>query len=65
MGSKKRNWDLYPSCLREMARVCRPGSGKAVLLTQDKKCFSKVSAKWLREAEEFAKKKKIHHLKFK
>lgn len=42
MGSKKKNWDLYPSCLREMARVCRPGSGKAVLLTQDKKCFSKA-----------------------
>ncbi|KAF3689824.1 THUMP domain-containing protein 3 [Channa argus] len=42
MGSKKRNWDLYPSCLREMARVCRPGSGKAVLLTQDKKCFAKA-----------------------
>lgn len=42
MGSRKKNWDLYPSCLREMARVCRPGSGKAVLLTQDKKCFSKA-----------------------
>uniref|UniRef100_A0AAQ5ZIM4 THUMP domain-containing protein n=1 Tax=Amphiprion ocellaris TaxID=80972 RepID=A0AAQ5ZIM4_AMPOC len=42
MGSKKKNWDLYPSCLREMARVCRPSSGKAVLLTQDKKCFSKA-----------------------
>uniref|UniRef100_A0A8C9WNQ8 THUMP domain containing 3 n=1 Tax=Scleropages formosus TaxID=113540 RepID=A0A8C9WNQ8_SCLFO len=42
MGSKKRNWDLYPSCLREMARVCRPGTGKAVLLTQDKKCFAKA-----------------------
>eukprot|EP00064_Thunnus_orientalis_P005215 superscaffoldBa00000500_g5229 len=42
MGSKKKNWDLYPSCLREMARVCRPGSGKAVLLTQDKKCFAKA-----------------------
>ncbi|KAM7402070.1 hypothetical protein PAMP_017340 [Pampus punctatissimus] len=42
MGSKKNNWDLYPSCLREMARVCRPGSGKAVLLTQDKKCFGKA-----------------------
>uniref|UniRef100_A0A3Q4C0Z4 THUMP domain-containing protein n=1 Tax=Mola mola TaxID=94237 RepID=A0A3Q4C0Z4_MOLML len=42
MGSKKKNWDLYPNCLREMARVCRPGSGKAVLLTQDKKCFSKA-----------------------
>ncbi|XP_053301860.1 THUMP domain-containing protein 3 [Pleuronectes platessa] len=42
MGSRKKNWDLYPSCLREMARVCRPGTGKAVLLTQDKKCFSKA-----------------------
>lgn len=42
MGSRKKNWELYPSCLREMARVCRPGSGKAVLLTQDKKCFSKA-----------------------
>ncbi|XP_071781961.1 tRNA (guanine(6)-N(2))-methyltransferase THUMP3 isoform X1 [Centroberyx gerrardi] len=42
MGSRKKNWDLYPSCLREMARVCRPDSGKAVLLTQDKKCFSKA-----------------------
>ncbi|KAG7478008.1 hypothetical protein MATL_G00075900 [Megalops atlanticus] len=42
MGSRKKNWDLYPSCLKEMARVCRPGSGKAVLLTQDKKCFAKA-----------------------
>ncbi|KAM6980742.1 tRNA (guanine(6)-N(2))-methyltransferase THUMP3 [Aplochiton taeniatus] len=42
MGSRKKNWDLYPSCLREMARVCRPGSGKAALLTQDKKCFAKA-----------------------
>uniref|UniRef100_A0A8C6U4S5 THUMP domain containing 3 n=1 Tax=Neogobius melanostomus TaxID=47308 RepID=A0A8C6U4S5_9GOBI len=42
MGSRKKNWDLYPSCLREMARVARPGSGKAVLLTQDKKCFTKA-----------------------
>ncbi|XP_077429949.1 tRNA (guanine(6)-N(2))-methyltransferase THUMP3 [Vanacampus margaritifer] len=42
IGSRKKNWDLYPSCLREMARVCRPASGKAVLLTQDKKCFSKA-----------------------
>ncbi|TVK90522.1 THUMP domain-containing protein 3 [Bagarius yarrelli] len=42
MGSRKRNWDLYPSCLREMARVCRPDTGRAVLLTQDKKCFTKA-----------------------
>ncbi|XP_058420032.1 tRNA (guanine(6)-N2)-methyltransferase THUMP3 isoform X2 [Diceros bicornis minor] len=42
IGSKKRNWDLYPACLREMSRVCRPGTGRAVLLTQDKKCFTKA-----------------------
>ncbi|CAL8381995.1 unnamed protein product [Boreogadus saida] len=42
MGSRKKNWDLYPACLREMARVVRPGCGSAVLLTQDKKCFSKA-----------------------
>uniref|UniRef100_A0AAY5L3J8 THUMP domain containing 3 n=1 Tax=Esox lucius TaxID=8010 RepID=A0AAY5L3J8_ESOLU len=42
MGSRKNNWDLYPSCLKEMARVTRPGSGKAVILTQDKKCFQKA-----------------------
>ncbi|KAK5872389.1 hypothetical protein PBY51_013099 [Eleginops maclovinus] len=42
MGSRKKNWDLYPSCLREMARVCTLGSGKAALLTQDKKCFSQA-----------------------
>ncbi|KAG9277089.1 THUMP domain-containing protein 3 [Astyanax mexicanus] len=42
MGSRKKNWDLYPSCLLEMARVCRPGTGRAVLLTQDKKCFQKA-----------------------
>ncbi|TRY72966.1 hypothetical protein DNTS_003526 [Danionella cerebrum] len=42
MGSKKKNWELYPQCLLEMARVCRPGTGKAVLLTQDKKSFTKA-----------------------
>lgn len=42
MGSRKKNWDLYPSRVREMAQVSRPGSGKAVILTQDKKCFQKV-----------------------
>ncbi|VTJ85826.1 Hypothetical predicted protein, partial [Marmota monax] len=42
MGSKKRNWNLYPACLREMSRVCRPGTGQAVLLTQDKKYFTKA-----------------------
>lgn len=42
MGSKKRNWNLYPACLREISRVCRPGTGRAALLTQDKKCFAKA-----------------------
>uniref|UniRef100_A0A8C7EJJ9 tRNA (guanine(6)-N(2))-methyltransferase THUMP3 n=2 Tax=Neovison vison TaxID=452646 RepID=A0A8C7EJJ9_NEOVI len=42
MGSKKRNWNLYPACLREMSRVCKPGTGRAALLTQDKKCFTKA-----------------------
>ncbi|XP_064857839.1 tRNA (guanine(6)-N2)-methyltransferase THUMP3-like [Oncorhynchus nerka] len=42
MGSRKKNWDLYPPCVREMAQVSRPGSGKAVILTQDKKCFQKA-----------------------
>ncbi|MEE6502005.1 hypothetical protein FKM82_004383 [Ascaphus truei] len=45
IGSKKKNWDLYPSCLREMSRVCRAGSGRAVLLTHDRKCFIKALAK--------------------
>nr|XP_033782483.1 THUMP domain-containing protein 3 [Geotrypetes seraphini] len=45
IGSKRKNWDLYPACLREMSRVCRPGTGKAVLLTHDKKCFHKALAK--------------------
>ncbi|NXA41930.1 THUM3 protein, partial [Eudromia elegans] len=42
IGSKKKNWDLYPACLTEMGRICRPGTGRAVLLTQDKKCFAKA-----------------------
>ncbi|NXL85293.1 THUM3 protein, partial [Alectura lathami] len=42
IGSKKKNWDLYPACLMEMGRVCTPGTGRAALLTQDKKCFAKA-----------------------
>ncbi|XP_051010958.1 LOW QUALITY PROTEIN: tRNA (guanine(6)-N2)-methyltransferase THUMP3-like [Acomys russatus] len=41
IGSKKRNQNLHPACLWEMSHVCRPGTGRAVLLTQDKKCFAK------------------------
>ncbi|XP_041460586.1 THUMP domain-containing protein 3-like isoform X1 [Lytechinus variegatus] len=39
LGSRRNNWSLYHKCLEEMARVCRPGTGRAVLLTQDKKCM--------------------------
>ncbi|XP_065701837.1 tRNA (guanine(6)-N(2))-methyltransferase THUMP3 isoform X2 [Patagioenas fasciata] len=42
IGSKRKNWDLYPACLLEMGRICVPGTGRAALLTQDKKCFAKA-----------------------
>ncbi|XP_078270513.1 tRNA (guanine(6)-N(2))-methyltransferase THUMP3 isoform X2 [Rhinoraja longicauda] len=45
IGSKRKNWDLYPACLKEMGRVCRPETGRAALLTQDKKCFVKAISK--------------------
>ncbi|XP_048346323.1 tRNA (guanine(6)-N2)-methyltransferase THUMP3 [Sphaerodactylus townsendi] len=45
IGSKKKNWDLYPACLMEMGRICRPRTGRAVLLTQDRKCFAKALSK--------------------
>ncbi|XP_053153970.1 tRNA (guanine(6)-N2)-methyltransferase THUMP3 [Hemicordylus capensis] len=45
IGSKKKNWDLYPACLLEMGRICRPRTGRAVLLTQDRKCFAKALSK--------------------
>ncbi|XP_074861885.1 tRNA (guanine(6)-N(2))-methyltransferase THUMP3 [Carettochelys insculpta] len=45
IGSKKKNWDLYPACLMELSRICRPETGRAVLLTQDSKCFVKALSK--------------------
>lgn len=49
-GSKSDNRVLYPKILNSMARVVRPTSGRAVLLTQDKnsmfKCMHKVSKYW-------------------
>ncbi|XP_069796008.1 tRNA (guanine(6)-N2)-methyltransferase THUMP3 isoform X1 [Narcine bancroftii] len=45
IGSKRKNWDLYPACLKEMGRVCRPETGRAALLTQDKKCFVKAMSR--------------------
>ena len=41
-GSKVRNWHLYPMILKELARVSQIGTGRACLLTQDKKCIIKV-----------------------
>ena len=41
-GSKHENWNLYPKALEEMARVCCAGSGRAVLLTQDKRVMGQV-----------------------
>ncbi|XP_046569139.1 LOW QUALITY PROTEIN: uncharacterized protein LOC124277485 [Haliotis rubra] len=42
MGSRFNNTKLYPEALIEMTRVCRPGSGRVCLLTQDKKCMIRV-----------------------
>ncbi|XP_034239320.1 uncharacterized protein LOC117644159 [Thrips palmi] len=40
LGSKTSNRNLYQRVLLEMARVARPGKGRAILLTQDRKSFS-------------------------
>ncbi|XP_014676624.1 PREDICTED: THUMP domain-containing protein 3-like [Priapulus caudatus] len=39
MGNKFDNRRLYPQVLTELARVARPTTGRAVMLTQDKKCI--------------------------
>ena len=36
------NWQLYPQALEEMGRVCRPSTGRAVLLTHDNRALSQV-----------------------
>jgi 23S rRNA G2445 N2-methylase RlmL len=41
-GSKSHNRTLYPRALNEMARVCRPGSSKCVILTQDQKVMIRI-----------------------
>ena len=41
-GSRLANWELYPKALREMARVCRSHTARAVLLTHDHKALSKA-----------------------
>ncbi|XP_077545456.1 tRNA (guanine(6)-N(2))-methyltransferase THUMP3-like [Haemaphysalis longicornis] len=40
MGSRPDNRVLYPRLLQELGRVARPRTGRAVLLTQDKKSLS-------------------------
>jgi len=49
-GSKADNRVLYPRTLLSMARVVRPNTGRAVLLTQDKnsmfRCFKQVEKYW-------------------
>lgn len=53
-GSKADNKKLYPDMLVSMARLVRPGSGRAVLLTQDKTSMfaslRRVSHYWSRPA---------------
>ncbi|XP_075216235.1 tRNA (guanine(6)-N(2))-methyltransferase THUMP3-like [Lycorma delicatula] len=44
-GKKSNNRPLYTNTLKEMARVVRPTTGRAVLLTHDKKTFSQVLSK--------------------
>lgn len=41
-GSRMGNWRLYPQALQEMGRVCRPLTGRAVLLTHDNRALSQV-----------------------
>jgi len=49
-GSKADNRVLYPNTMLAMARLVRPDTGRAVLLTQDKnsmfKTFSKIKKYW-------------------
>ena len=48
-----RNWDLYPKALTEMARASRVGTGRACLLTHDKKCMIKVRNAWKEILDDF------------
>jgi tRNA G10 N-methylase Trm11 len=41
-GSMVKNWQLYPEVLLEMARVCQVKTGRAAILTKDKKAISKA-----------------------
>lgn len=58
-GSKKINMTLYPKLLRDMARVARLNSGRAVLLTQDFKsinfAYEKSRDLWFQKMCSFVK----------
>ncbi|RWS28056.1 THUMP domain-containing protein 3-like protein [Leptotrombidium deliense] len=61
MGSKKDNRYLYPVFLSEIARCARPDTGRAVILTQDKKnmntalAMDKIKDYWKRNRYVFVK----------
>ncbi|KAM4722749.1 tRNA (guanine(6)-N(2))-methyltransferase THUMP3-like [Rhinophrynus dorsalis] len=41
----KKYWDLYPAWLQEMSRVCRAGTGRAVVFAYNRTYFFKALAK--------------------
>ena len=41
-GNKVDNWKLYPAALKELGRICKPLTGRAVLLTYDTKVMAHV-----------------------
>ena len=43
VGKKVDNWKLYPNALIELGRICKPSTGRAVLLTHDTKAMAQVS----------------------
>ena len=45
-GSKADNRVLYPNTMLAMARVVRPVTGRAVVLTYDKTSMFKVGFRW-------------------
>ncbi|XP_076825256.1 tRNA (guanine(6)-N(2))-methyltransferase THUMP3-like [Clavelina lepadiformis] len=44
VGSKSDNRVLYPSMLKEIARIARPGTARACLLTRDKRAINNAIA---------------------
>ena len=42
VGKKVDNWKLYPNALTELGRICKPNTGRAILLTHDTKAMAQV-----------------------